>query len=86
MLTVDLEIEEGHPIPYGILTIFSLNGDSYAAMIPLKDDGAPAKADVMLCGCDVPENEEEDMDFYLINDRDEYRAAERAFQKVVKSL
>ena len=85
MLSVELEIKEGTPLQYGVLTIYSLNGNSYAALIPLKADLSPARADVMICACDSPE-EKEDIDFYLISDREEYQAAATAFRKVLQSL
>lgn len=54
-MTVDLEQANGSLVRYGVLAIFALNGDTYAAMIPLQDDGEPVACDVTLMGCEWAE-------------------------------
>ena len=81
MMTIDVTVDDGSNVRYGVLTIFAINDLEYAAAVPLKDDATPANADVALFACDV--NEDGYCEFYEIDSEEEYNKAALAFQHIV---
>lgn len=79
MLQTTIEIN-GSEIECGVITVYHIDEDAYAALIPLKEDGQPAKTDVMIFGCEI--DEEEECSFFELTDPNEYQMAAEAFQSI----
>lgn len=82
MLLYELEDESGSVREFALLVIFTLDGQTYAAMVPARD-GAPIQADISLFACEGPAD---DLEFYDILYEDEYAAVSDAFYRVVDAL
>ena len=80
----DFEMEDGSTVQYATLAIFSLNGNPCAALVPLRDNGDPAPADVSLFYCQ--EEEGGGLSLYEIADETEYNAIASAFQRVLEAI
>ena len=84
-MTIEMEYEDGSTVAHGVLAIFTRNDYTYAALVPLQEDGTPADAEVSIYACEFDETGE-NYDLYEIEDEDEYNEAAEAFDSVVAAV
>ena len=53
----------------GVVSVFTVDEEGYAALVPLKEDNTPAKADIIIVGCEFDEDDE--CSFYELEDEEE---------------
>lgn len=81
-MTVDLELENGEKVTCAVITIITVEGQDYIALLPLDENGDNEDGEVWFYryseNMDDP-NEEPVLDF--IDDDDEYEAVADAFDE-----
>lgn len=66
----------------GVVSVFTVDEEGYAALVPLKEDNTPAKADIIIVGCEFDEDDE--CSFYELEDEEEYQKASKAFLMITE--
>lgn len=82
MYIFELADDNDHVQEYALLTVYTVDGYPYAALVPVQDD-EPLQADVVIYAC---EGDLDNLDLYEIDDENEYNTAVDAFRRVVASL
>lgn len=81
-MTVELDLEDGTKVTCAIVTILSVAGKDYIALLPLDEDGENADGEVWFYHYhENPDNPNEEPELGYIEDDEEYEAVADAFDE-----
>ena len=81
-MTVDLELEDGTTVNCAVVTIISVEGKDYIALLPLDDDGENEDGEVWFYRySENPDDPNEEPKLDYIDDDDEYEKVADAFDE-----
>ncbi|MCM1325569.1 MAG: DUF1292 domain-containing protein [Bacteroidales bacterium] len=81
-MTVELEFEDGTVVNCAIVTIFTVEGKDYAALLPLNEEGGNEEGEVWLYAySENPDDPNEEPILDYIEDDDEYDKVSDAFDE-----
>lgn len=86
-MTVALDLEDGTSITCAIVTILTVSGQDYIALLPLDENGQNEDGEVWFYRYFEDEsNPDEEPSLEYIEDDDEYEAVEDAFDEYLDSV
>ncbi|MDD6811302.1 MAG: DUF1292 domain-containing protein [Lachnospiraceae bacterium] len=86
-MTVDLDLEDGTQITCAIVTILTVSGQDYIALLPLDENGQNEDGEVWFYRYFEDENNpDEEPSLEYIEDDEEYEAVEEAFDEYLDSV
>lgn len=81
-MTVELELEDGEIVNCAIITILSVDGKDYIALLPLNEEGENEDGEVWFYGySENPDDPNEEPELEYIADDDEYEKVADAFDE-----
>jgi len=81
-MTVDLELEDGSKVTCAVITILTVSGKDYIALLPLDEDGENQDGEVWFYGYKEDESDPNvEPELSYIDDDDEYEAVADAFDE-----
>jgi len=81
-MTVDLELEDGSKVTCSVITILTVSGKDYIALLPLDEDGENQDGEVWFYGYKEDESDPNvEPELSYIDDDDEYEAVADAFDE-----
>lgn len=85
-MTVDLELEDGSKVTCAVVTILTVAGKDYIALLPLSETGDNTDGEVWFYHySENPEDPNEEPELGYIEDDDEYEAVADAFDEFLDS-
>lgn len=86
-MTVDLDLDDGTQITCAIVTILTVSGQDYIALLPLDENGQNEDGEVWFYRYFEDENNpDEEPSLEYIEDDEEYEAVEEAFDEYLDSV
>ena len=86
-MTVELELEDGTTVECAVVTIFSVKGKDYIALLPLGNPEDTEDGDVWIYRySENPDDPNEEPVLDYIEDDEEYEAASDAFDEYLDSV
>lgn len=81
-MTVELELEDGETVNCAIITILTVDGKDYIALLPLNEEGENEDGEVWFYGySENPDDPNEEPELEYIADDDEYEKVADAFDE-----
>ena len=81
-MTVDLELDDGSHVTCAVVTILTVSGKDYIALLPLNEDGENTEGEVWFYRCsENPKDPNEEPALGYIEDDEEYEAVADAFDE-----
>ena len=81
-MTVDLELDDGTKVTCAVVTILTVAGKDYIALLPLTDDGDNTDGEVWFYRySENPQDPNEEPELGYIDDDEEYEAVADAFDE-----
>lgn len=81
-MTVDLDLEDGTSVTCAVVTILTVDGRDYIALLPLDENGDNADGEVWFYRySENPDDPNEEPELGYIDDDDEYEAVADAFDE-----
>ncbi len=81
-MTVDLDLEDGTSVTCAVVTILTVDGRDYIALLPLDENGDNTEGEVWFYRySENPEDPNEEPELAYIDDDDEYEAVADAFDE-----
>lgn len=81
-MTVDLELDDGSEVTCAVVTILTVSGKDYIALLPLNENGENTEGEVWFYRySENPKNPNEEPVLDYIEDDDEYEAVADAFDE-----
>ncbi len=81
-MTVDLELEDGSNVTCAVVTILTVSGRDYIALLPLDENGDNTDGEVWFYRySENPDDPNEEPELDYIDDDDEYEAVADAFDE-----
>ena len=81
-MTVDLDLEDGTTVTCAVVTILTVSGRDYIALLPLDENGDNADGEVWFYRySENPDDTNEEPELAYIDDDDEYEAVADAFDE-----
>lgn len=81
-MTVELELDDGEKVNCAVITILTVNGKDFIALLPLDEDGQNSDGEVWFYGYRENENDpNEEPELLYIEDDEEYEAVADAFDE-----
>jgi len=81
-MTVELELDDGTTVNCSVVTIITVEGKDYIALLPLNDDGTNDDGEVWFYGySENPDDPNEEPELSYIEDDDEYEKVADAFDE-----
>lgn len=81
-MTVELELEDGTTVNCAIVTILTVEGKDYIALLPINEDGINEEGEVWFYRySENPDDPNEEPDLDYIDDDDEYDKVADAFDE-----
>ena len=81
-MTVDLELDDGSHVTCAVVTILTVSGKDYIALLPLNEDGENTEGEVWFYRySENPDNPNEEPVLDYIEDDEEYEAVAEAFDE-----
>ncbi len=81
-MTVELELEDGEIVNCAIITILTVEGKDYIALLPLNEEGENEDGEVWFYGySENPDDPNEEPELEYIADDDEYEKVADAFDE-----
>ena len=81
-MTVDLELEDGSKVTCAVITILTVSGKDYIALLPLDENGENEDGEVWFYGYKEDESDPNvEPELIYIDDDDEYEAVADAFDE-----
>lgn len=81
-MTVDLDLEDGTTVTCAVVTILTVSGRDYIALLPLDENGDNADGEVWFYRySENPDDTNEEPELEYIDDDDEYEAVADAFDE-----
>ena len=81
-MTVDLDLEDGTSVTCAVVTILTVDGRDYIALLPLDENGDNTEGEVWFYRySENPEDTDEEPELAYIDDDDEYEAVADAFDE-----
>lgn len=81
-MTVDLELEDGSKVTCAVITILTVSGKDYIALLPLDENGENQDGEVWFYGYKEDESDPNvEPELSYIEDDDEYEAVADAFDE-----
>lgn len=81
-MTVDLELDDGSQVTCAVVTILTVSGRDYIALLPLNEDGENTEGEVWFYRySENPKNPNEEPELGYIEDDEEYEAVADAFDE-----
>ena len=81
-MTVDLELDDGSSVTCAVVTILTVAGKDYIALLPLDENGDNADGEVWFYRySENPDDPNEEPELGYIDDDDEYEAVADAFDE-----
>ncbi len=81
-MTVDLELDDGSHVTCAVVTILTVSGKDYIALLPLNEDGENTEGEVWFYRySENPKNPNEEPALGYIEDDEEYEAVADAFDE-----
>lgn len=81
-MTVDLELDDGSSVTCAVVTILTVSGKDYIALLPLDENGDNADGEVWFYRySENPDDPNEEPELGYIDDDDEYEAVADAFDE-----
>lgn len=85
-MTVELELEDGTVVNCAIITILSVEGQDYIALLPLDEEGENEDGEVWFYRySENPEDPNEEPELGFIEEDDEYEKVAEAFDEYLDS-
>ena len=85
-MTVDLDLEDGTSVTCAVVTILTVSGRDYIALLPLDENGDNADGEVWFYRySENPDDTNEEPELEYIDDDDEYEAVAEAFDEYLDS-
>lgn len=85
-MTVDLDLEDGTSVTCAVVTILTVSGRDYIALLPLDENGDNADGEVWFYRySENPDDANEEPELEYIDDDDEYEAVADAFDEYLDS-
>ena len=85
-MTVDLDLEDGTSVTCAVVTILTVSGRDYIALLPLDENGDNADGEVWFYRySENPDDTNEEPELEYIDDDDEYEAVADAFDEYLDS-
>ncbi|MDE6739879.1 MAG: DUF1292 domain-containing protein [Lachnospiraceae bacterium] len=85
-MTVELDLEDGTSVTCAIVTILSVGGQDYIALLPLDENGDNADGEVWFYRYrENPDDPNEEPELTYIDDDEEYEAVTDAFDEYLDS-
>ncbi|MCM1123784.1 MAG: DUF1292 domain-containing protein [Eubacterium sp.] len=85
-MTVDLELDDGTSVTCAVITILTVSGQEYIALLPLDDQGENTDGEVWFYRySENPDDPNEEPELGYIDDDDEYEAVADAFDEYLDS-
>lgn len=85
-MTVELELEDGTVVNCAIITILSVEGQDYIALLPLDEEGENEDGEVWFYRySENPEDSNEEPELGFIEEDDEYEKVAEAFDEYLDS-
>ncbi len=85
-MTVELDLEDGSKVTCAIITIITVSGQDYIALLPLDDEGENEDGEVWFYRySENPNDPNEEPDLGYIEDDEEYEAVADAFDEYLDS-
>ena len=81
-MTVDLDLEDGTTVTCAVITILTVDGRDYIALLPLDENGDNSDGEVWFYRySENPDDANEEPELAYINDDEEYEAVADAFDE-----
>ncbi len=81
-MTVDLELDDGSQVTCAVVTILTVSGRDYIALLPLNEDGENTEGEVWFYRySENPKDPNEEPELGYIEDDEEYEAVADAFDE-----
>ncbi len=81
-MTVDLELDDGSQVTCAVVTILTVSGRDYIALLPLNEDGENTEGEVWFYRySENPKDPNEEPELGYIEDEEEYEAVADAFDE-----
>lgn len=81
-MTVDLELDDGSQVTCAVVTILTVSGKDYIALLPLDEDGENTEGEVWFYRySENPKDPNEEPELGYIEDDEEYEAVADAFDE-----
>ncbi len=81
-MTVDLELDDGSQVTCAVVTILTVSGRDYIALLPLNEDGENTEGEVWFSRySENPKDPNEEPELGYIEDDEEYEAVADAFDE-----
>lgn len=85
-MTVDLELDDGRNVECAVITIFTVEGNDYIALLPMVDEDDEIYGEVWFYGYKENSNDpNEEPELTYIDDEDVYEAVTDAFDEYLDS-
>lgn len=85
-MTVDLELDDGRNVECAVITIFTVEGNDYIALLPMVDEDDEIYGEVWFYGYkENPNDPNEEPELTYIDDEDVYEAVTDAFDEYLDS-
>ena len=85
-MTVDLDLDDGTTVTCAVVTILTVSGRDYIALLPLNENGDNVDGEVWFYRySENPDDTNEEPELEYIDDDDEYEAVADAFDEYLDS-